>query len=141
MKKQSLNKMIVSLLLCGIGVISSPAIAGPDDLHQRMTQQVMKAQQKLKQAEAAKGAERHKLMSEHMKMMHENMGEMQFMRPKAGMTAREREDWMNEHQKLMDDMMSQMMEEHHMMMDMGDMPMGDMPMRDMPMDKGDMHQY
>jgi uncharacterized protein YicC (UPF0701 family) len=136
MKKQSLNKMIISLVLCGIGIVSSPAIARQDELHQQLMQQITKAQQKLKEAEAAKGAARQGLMIEHMNMMHENMGKMRSMKPKAGMTAQEREDWMSEHQKLMDDMMNQMMEEHHMMMNMGKMPMGDMPMG-----KGEMHKY
>ncbi len=93
-----------------------------------LQQQIMKAKQKLKEAEAAKGPERQKLMGEHMKMMKESMEKMQAMKPKAGMSMQEHEDWINEHQKLMDDMMGQMMEEYHMMtgmkcisMDMGDM--------------------
>ncbi|HEY3328027.1 MAG TPA: hypothetical protein VGK14_12810 [Novimethylophilus sp.] len=121
MKQQTINKMIAALAICSIGFISASAIAGQDEFQRQMTQRVLQAKQKLQQAEAAKGAERQKLMSEHMKMMHEIMGKMQAMKPKAGMTMQEHEDWINEHQKLMDDMMGQMMEEHHMLMDMGDM--------------------
>ena len=96
-----------------------------------MTQSVLQAKQKLQQAEAAKGTERQKLMSEHMQMMRGMMEKMQAMKPNAGMNMQEHEDWINEHQKLMGDMMGQMMEEHHMMMDMGCMSMG----------SGDMHKH
>ena len=131
MKQQAFNKMIVTLAVCGIGFLSASAIAGQDEFQRQMTQHVLQAKQKLQQAEAAKGAERQKLMGEHMQMMHDMMGKMQAMKPKAGMTMQEHEDWINEHQKLMDDMMGQMMEEHHMMMDMGCMSMG----------SGDMHKH
>lgn len=49
------------------------------------------------------------------------MKQMQDMKPKAGMSMKDHEDWINEHQKLMSQMMEQMLEEHHMMMDMGEM--------------------
>lgn len=84
-----------------------------------MIQRIMEAKQKLQQAEAAKGAERQKLMDERMKMMNETMGKMQAMKPKAGMSMQEHEEWITQHQKLMEDMMGQMMEEHHMLMKMG----------------------
>ena len=124
MKTQILNKMIATVAICGIGFLSASAIAGPDFFQQQMTQSVLQAKQKLKEAEAAKGAERQKLMGEHMKMMQETMGKMQSMKPKAGMSMQEHEDWINQHQKLMEDMMGQMMEEHHMMMGMDCMSMG-----------------
>lgn len=124
MKKQTIHKMIVTIAVCSIGVIALPSVAGQDESQRQMTQQILKAKQKLKQAEAAKGLERQKLMGEHMKMMKENMGKMQAMKPKSGMSMDEHKDWMNGHQKLMDDMMSQMMEEHHMMMNMDCMSMG-----------------
>jgi hypothetical protein len=88
-----------------------------------MTQRVLQSKQMLQQAETAKGAQRQKLMSNHMKMMQEIMGKMQAMKPRAGMTMQEHEGWVNEHQKLMDDMMGQMMEEQQMMMDTGCMSM------------------
>ena len=131
MKQQAISKMITTLAICSIGFLSASAIAGQDVFQQQMTQQVMKAKQKLKEAEAAKGAERQKLMSEHMQMMQDTMKKMQAMKPKAGMTMQEHEDWMNEHQKLMDQMMEQMMGEHHLMMGMSDMPM----------DCGDKHKH
>ncbi len=132
MKKQKIHKMIATIAACSIGVISLSAIAGQDEFQRQMTQQVLQAKQKLKQAEAAKGSERHKLMGEHMKMMKKTMENMQSMKPKTGMSMDEHRDWMNEHQKLMDDMMSQMMDEHHMMMNMDCMSM---------MGSGDKHQH
>ena len=91
-------------------------MAGQDLIQHEINQQFIQSQQKLKEAEAAKGAERQKLMSEHMKMMHEIMTKMQAMKPKAGMTVQEHEEWITEHQKLMDQAMGQMMDEHHMLM-------------------------
>ncbi len=131
MKQQTINKMIVTLAVCSIGFLSASAIAGQDEFQRQMTQSVLQAKQKLQQVEAAKGTERQKLMSEHMQMMRGMMEKMQAMKPNAGMNMQEHEDWINEHQKLMGDMMGQMMEEHHMMMDMGCMSMG----------SGDMHKH
>ncbi len=132
MKKQTIHKMIATIATCSIGAIALPSIAGQDESQRQMTQRILKAKQTLKQAEAAKGLERQKLMGEHMKMMKENMGKMQAMKPRTDMSMDEHRDWMNEHQKLMDDMMSQMMEGHHMMMNMDCIPMTE---------SGDKHQH
>ncbi len=118
MKNTVTHRLIAALAISGISLFSISAIAGQDEVQRLMTQRVMQAKQKLQQAEAAKGAERQKLMGEHMKMMQETMEKMQAMKPRVGMSMQEHESWMNEHQKLMDDMMGQMMEEHHMMMGM-----------------------
>lgn len=117
MKKQSIHKMIATIAVCSIGFLSVSAFAAPDEFQRQMTQRIMQAKQKLQQAEAAKGAERQKLMGEHMNMMKETMGKMQAMKPKTGMSMQEHEEWINQHQKLMEDMLGQMMEEHHLMME------------------------
>ncbi len=119
MKKQPIHKMIAVIAICGIGFLSASASAAPDEFQRQMIQRNAQSKLKLQQAEAAKGAERQKLMEEHMKMMKETLEKMQAMKPKPGMSMQEHEDWINEHQKLMQDMMGQMMEEHHLIMDMG----------------------
>ena len=131
MNKQTIHKIIATIAVCGVGVLSVSAIAAQDESQRLMTQRVAQAKQKLQQAEAAKGAERRKLSDEHMKMMQETMEKMQAMQPKAGMTAQESEDWIKQHQKLMDDVIGQMRAENHLMMDMSSMPMG----------SGDMHMH
>lgn len=131
MKNQHINKILTTMAFLSIGFLSVSALAGQDEAQRQLTQKVTQAKQKLEAAEAAKGSEREKLMSEHMKMMHEIMGKMEAMKPKAGMTMEEHEAWINEHQKLMDDMMGQMMKEHHMQMDMCKMPMKMDGMEDM----------
>jgi hypothetical protein len=78
----------------------------------------MAPKQKLKQAEAAMGAQRRVLMGEHMKLMKEIMDKIAVMKPKVGMRGAEHEEWMKEHQALMQQMMEQMMGEHHLMMEM-----------------------
>ena len=130
MNKHTINKMIAIVAVSCIGFISASAFAGQGFFQREMTQRVLQAKQKLQQAEVAKGAERQKLMGEHMKMMQDTMNKMHAVKPKAGMTMQEHEDYINEHQKLMEQLMEQMMGEHKLMMDMADMPM----------DMGDMHK-
>jgi hypothetical protein len=59
-----------------------------------------------------------KMMSEHMSMMQKTMGQMQTMKPRDNMMPQEQKEWIAEHQKLMDMMTGQMMDEHHLMMQM-----------------------
>ena len=99
--------------------------AGQDESQRQITQRLQEQKLQLAAAENAQGAERDKLMQEHMKMMQETMGKMQAMKPRDNMTPQEQKEWMAEHQKLMDQMMGQMMTEHHMMMQ--GMPMKGMP--------------
>lgn len=122
MKKRMLNKLVATVFIASLGFATTSAIAGPDIFQQQINQRLIQSQQKLKAAEAAKGAERQKLMEEHMKIMRETMTKMQAMKPKAGMTMQEHEDWINEHQKLMEQVMGQLMEEHHMLIGSGGTP-------------------
>lgn len=129
MQTPILNKLVAMAFIACLGFTATSAMAGPDENQRMIQQQVMQAKQKLKEAKAAKGAERQKLMEEHMKMMRETLGKMRAMKPKVGMTMQEHEDWISQHQDLMQDMMGQMMEEHHMLMTTEKMPLG----------MGDMH--
>lgn len=130
MNKHTIHKIIAIVAVSCIGFISASAFAGQDSFQRDMTQRVIQAKQKLQQAEAAKGAERKKLMGEHMQMMKEDMEKCRTMKPKAGLSEKEREEWYIEHQKIMQEIMDQMMQENHMMQ----------KMEDMPMDSGDMHK-
>lgn len=122
MKQRMLNKLVATVFIASLGFAATSAIAGPDFFQQQINQRLIQSQQKLKEAEAAKGAERQKLMEDHMKIMRETMTKMQAMKPKAGMTMQEHEDWINEHQKLMEQVMGQLMEEHHMLVGSGGTP-------------------
>jgi ABC-type transporter MlaC component len=104
---------IATLAFMGMPLASC---AAPDEAQRQIIQRVQEQKLKLAAAKAAQGAERQKLMAEHMKMMDETMGKMQAMKPRANMSPKEKDEWMAEHQKLMEQMMGQMMEEHHMMM-------------------------
>jgi uncharacterized membrane protein len=114
--KKMKSKFLVAALIAMLST-SFSATAAPDEAQRQAIQRAMAAKQKLKQAEAAKGAERQTLMAEHMKMMKEVMDKMVAMKPKAGMSMQEHEEWINEHQKLMQQVMEQMMGEHHLMME------------------------
>ena len=113
-----MKKLVTGLIIAAMAAMPFVASAGPDENQRMMTQQIMQAKQKLAAAEAAKGADRQKMMSEHMAMMQKTMGQMQTMKPRADMTPQEQKEWMAEHQKLMDMMMGQMMDEHHLLMQM-----------------------
>lgn len=92
------------------------AFAPPDENQKQMIQRVQESKQKLVAAQAASGAQRQKMMQEHMKLMQEVMAQMRTAKPREGMTPQQMREWMDEHMKLMDQMMGQMMDEHHMMM-------------------------
>ena len=119
-----MKHLIATMALIAFAAVPLAAFAGQDEGQRQITQRL--AQQKLQLAavEKAQGAERDKLMQEHMAMMQETMGKMQTMKPREGMTPKEQKEWMDEHQKLMDQMMGQMMTEHHLMMGQGKMVQG-----------------
>lgn len=109
--------LIVSILWMMLG-LNTIAFAGPDANQQMMIQRIQESKLKLKAVEAAQGAERQKLMEQHMKLMAETMDKMHNMTPRKGMTMQEHEAWMDEHQKLMQQVMEQMMDEHHTLIQM-----------------------
>ena len=109
--KTLLAAAFFAFALCG-----TSALAGPDETQKQLIQRTQEADKKLAAAQAASGAERQKLMQEHMKMMRDMTAQMQKAKPRAGMTPEQMREWMDEHLKLMDQLMGQMMDEHHMMM-------------------------
>jgi len=131
MNKYTIHKMIAIVAVSSIGFLSASAFAAQDSTQRDITLNIIKAKQKLQQAEAAKGAERKKLISEHTQMMKEDMDKCRTMRPKEGLSEKEREEWYIEHNKIMQEVMDQMMQENQMMH----------KMEDMPMDSGDAHKH
>jgi hypothetical protein len=96
--------------------VCAPIAAAADQDQQVLNQRAQEAKRKLQAAEAAQGAQRQKLMKEHMSAMQEIMSRMRGMRPHGAMTPVEQQEWMIEHQKLMDQLMEQLMDEHHLLM-------------------------
>lgn len=125
-----MKRFITTAALIAFAAIPLSSLAAQDEGQRLITQRLQEQKLKLAAAEKAQGAERDRLMQDHMKMMQETMGKMEGMKPRDGMTPQEQKDWMAEHQKLMQQMMDQMMTEHHMMMQ--GMPMKGMPMKEMP---------
>ena len=111
-----MKRLIAALALLAFAAVPLATFAAQDEAQRQVTQRLQDQKLKLAAAEKAQGAERDRLMQEHMKMMQETMGKMQAMKPRDGMTPKEQMEWMDEHQKLMEQMMGQMMTEHHMMM-------------------------
>lgn len=90
--------------------------ATPDEAQKQFIQRAQDAKKKLSAAQAAAGAERQRMMQEHMTMMRDMMAQMQKAKPAGGMSPQQMREWIDEHMKLMQEMMGQMMDEHHMMM-------------------------
>jgi hypothetical protein len=123
---------LARLLLAGLaGIALTLPIAGataPDETQKQLTERAQEAKKKLDAAQAASGAERQKMMQEHMKMMQDMMAQAQKSKPRDGATPEQKGEWMEEHMKLMHEMMAQMMGEQQMMM--GGMRMQGMGMQD-----------
>jgi uncharacterized protein YicC (UPF0701 family) len=102
--------------------------AAPDEAQRRLMQRSAEANRTLEQARSASGAQRQKLMQEHMALMNEMMKSMHEARPGPNATPQQMREWIDEHLKLMDRMMSQMMDAQRMMM--GPMPGGSTMMKD-----------
>lgn len=111
-----MKSLVAVIIMATLAALPFAASAGPDESQRMMTQQIMQAKQKLAAAEATTGAERQKMMQEHMKMMEQVMAQMQKAKPGASVAPEQMHDWIDEHMKLMNEMMGQMMQEHHMMM-------------------------
>jgi uncharacterized protein YicC (UPF0701 family) len=121
-----MTKLLTAILTVFALTIPLAAISGPDEAQKQLIQRTQEAKKKLAAAQAAQGAERQKMMQEHMKMMQDMMAQMQKAKPAGGMKPEQMREWIDEHMKLMQEMMSQMMDEHHMMMQGGMQGMGDM---------------
>ena len=109
-----------------IAVVTGLAIAmpivgttAPDEAQKQFIQRAQDAKKKLSAAQAAAGAERQRMMQEHMTMMRDMMAQMQKAKPAGGMSPQQMREWIDEHMKLMQEMMGQMMDEHHMLMQGG----------------------
>ena len=110
-------KLIPAVLLAVLTTsFSASALPPPDEAQRFAMQHAAAAKAKLRQAEAAVGAEKQTLMAEHMGMMKELMDKVASLKPKARMNAQEHQEWMSQHQALMEEIMDQMMAEHVLMM-------------------------
>ena len=110
-------KRILIAMATGLAV-AMPMVgtAAPDEAQKQFIQRAQDAKKKLSAAQAAAGAERQRMMQEHMTVMRDMMAQMQKAKPAGGMSPQQMREWIDEHMKLMQEMMGQMMDEHHMMM-------------------------
>jgi len=118
-----MKKLFAAMIASVLFALPLAGVAAPDESQKALIQKAQDAKKKLAAAQAASGAERQKMMQEHMKMMQAMMAQMQKAKPGAGMSPEQNREWIDEHLKLMREMMSQMMGEHHMMMQDGGMGM------------------
>lgn len=99
-------------------VLAGPMLAygAPDEAQKQLLQRSAEARRKLDAAQTAQGAQRDKLMQEHMDLMGQMMKQMQSARPGPNATPQQMREWIDEHMKVMDQMMSQMMDGQRMLM-------------------------
>lgn len=115
--KRSFLAAIAALALAGPALV----FAAPDEAQKQLMQRSQEARRKLEAAQAAQGAQRNKLMQEHMALMDQMTKQMTSSRPGPNATPQQMREWIDEHLKVMDDMMKQMMDAEHMMMGPGGM--------------------
>ena len=114
-----MKRMLIAVV-AGLAIaIPMPGTAAPDEAQKQFIQRAQDAKKKLSAAQAAVGAERQRMIQEHMTMMRGMMAQMQKAKPAGGMSPQQMREWIDEHMKLMQDMLGQMMDEHHMMMEGG----------------------
>jgi len=113
MKRKFLSAMAV-VMLAGPMLAS----AAPDESQKQLMQRAKEARRKLDAAQSAQGAQRDKLVQEHMDLMGQMMMQMRSARPGPNATAQQLREWIDEHLRLMDQMMGQMMDAERMMMPM-----------------------
>ena len=118
-----MKNLFAVLIASGLFALPLAGVAAPDESQKALIQKAQDAKKKLAAAQSASGAERQKMMQEHMKMMQTMMAQMQKAKPGAGMSPEQNREWIDEHLKLMREMMSQMMGEHRLMMQDGGMGM------------------
>jgi uncharacterized protein YicC (UPF0701 family) len=113
------RKILTATFAAFVLALPFSAGAAPDEAQKQLMQRTQEAKKQLAAAQAAQGAERQKMLQEHMKAMQDMMAQMQKAKPAGGMKPEQMREWIDEHLKLMQEMMGQMMDEHHMMMQGG----------------------
>ena len=111
MKRRTLSLLAITLAVAPLFVR-----AAPDEAQRALLQRAGEARSKLDAATQAQGAQRERLMREHMEAMRTMMQQATAARPGPSATAAELREWIDEHMKLMDQMMAQMMDGRGMMM-------------------------
>ena len=108
---------LASLLLA----LPIAGVAGPDEFQRQLIERAHEAKRKLAQAQAAQGVARQTMMREHMQLMKEILEQTRKAQPGRNLTTQQLREWIDEHLALMQILMSQMMDEHHLMMQSMDM--------------------
>ena len=116
-----MKKLLTAVVAGTMLALPLTGMAAPDEAQKQLIQRAMDAKKKLASAQAVTGAERQKMMQEHMQMMQDMMAQMQKAKPRDAMSPQQMKEWTDEHMKLMQQMMSQMMDGHHMIMQDMDM--------------------
>ena len=104
---------LIALAVMGTPLPGWPA---PDAVQQQILQHFIQSKQKLAQAEQAEGADRYRLMDEHMRGMQKALEQMRAAKPRAGMTPEQQSEWNADHQRLMEEVIEQMMMQFALMM-------------------------
>ena len=110
-----ISKVASAVLLALLGV-ALPGRAAPDEVQQQILQYFRQSQKTLVQAEEAEGAERARLIAEHMQAMEEALAKISAARPHPDMTPHEQSEWIAEHVRLMDQLMQQLIVQYSLML-------------------------
>ena len=78
-----MNKILAATITAFALAMPLCGVAAPDEAQRQLTQRAQEAKKKLAAAQAAQGAERQKMMQEHMKMMQGMVAQMREAKPGA----------------------------------------------------------
>ena len=95
-----------------------PTLAAPDRGQQAVLAQLRDGQSKLHQIEHIPVAERGPALHEHMTLIGHALASAQALQLPADLPLKKRVLWQAEQQKLLEAMVKQMLDSHHLMMEM-----------------------
>lgn len=107
--------------LAGLAVLSAIALPGvalaaADQIQIEMIRRAQQAKQALARTRAAAGAERDRLIEEHMALTRTLLEQMRAAQPGAELSPAQQRAWIDEHLRLMQEVLHQMDEMHRLLL-------------------------
>ena len=110
-------RRIVTIIVLGVLSIV-PALAALDGGQSTVAALLREGQAELHEIEHLPVAERGPGLHDHMALIGHAAAAAKILQPKTGLSSKERLVWRAEQQKLFENMVQQMLDNHHLMMEM-----------------------
>jgi hypothetical protein len=99
-------------------LVATPALPAPDSGQEAVLAQLREGRKELHQIEHIPVAERGPALHEHMTLVGHALASARALQPRRGMPLKERLAWQAEQQKLFEAMVEQMLDNHHLLLEM-----------------------